>query len=178
MQKYMPYSVDLKYQYRTYKHIGKLYQIEFMAEKNCIYKLLRKSESFFNKKEKKYKNFATFSQWESYIRNEFDKIRFVNKWDYIHYLERNKRICEMLYNMIGAIVTPIYVVMLTFGITFMSNTSGMDNFDEITVYLLKVFVFMTIILLFMTIYLVQRFCKLRKKQSFYEDLIVIIKNNI
>ena len=90
MQKYMPYGVDLKFQYRTYKHIGKLHQIEFRAEKRCIYKLLRKIESLSNKNEKKYKNFATFSQWEHYICNELDRIRFINKEDYIHYLEKNK----------------------------------------------------------------------------------------
>lgn len=179
MRKYIPYSFDMKFQYRTYKNIGKTHWIDFKAKKNLLYKIWRIVRRTINKNEKKYKNFDTFSQWEYYIRKEFDTKKFDDKKNYIRYLKRSERNAETICDMIGAVVTPIYVVLLTMGATLIMNTDivniGTNDSRMIKVYVMHGYICMSIILLFVLIFLMRYFFRQKRKIYFFKDLIKVLK---
>lgn len=52
MEKYIPYGIDLDFQYKTYKNIGESYRIEFKARKNLLYRVRKCIREFRNKNEK------------------------------------------------------------------------------------------------------------------------------
>lgn len=180
MRKYIPYDFDMKYQYRTYKNIGETHRIDFKAKKNFLYKIWRVARNLINKNEKKYMKFDTFSQWENYICEEFGKNKFSNQIDCICYLKRSKRSKETACNMLGAIVTPIYVVLLTMGITlvFNSDMAGIDanNLNAIRAYIFYGYFCMAFILFFILLFLMSNFIKYRRRINFFDDLIMILEN--
>lgn len=174
----MPYEIDLEFQYRTYKNIGKTYWIEFKAKKNFLYKIWRIIRIIFNKNEKRYKNFNTFSQWENYVCEEFNEKKFTNQKDYICYLKRCKRNLEIFCDMIGALITPIYVVMLTMGATLLLNTD-LVNIDINDMKMIKAsvmygFSYMSIVLVVALYFLMLQFLRYRRKIYFFEDLIKVL----
>lgn len=179
MRKYIPYSFDMKFQYRTYKNIGKAHWIDFKTKKNFLYKIRRIAKNLINKNEKKYKNFDTFSQWEFYIGEEFNAKKIPNRNDYIHYLKRSKRNTEIFCDMIGAVVTPIYVVMLTMGTTLIMNTDilklNTTDSNMIKVGITYGFICMSIISLFTLIFLMLYFFRQRRKIYFFKDLIMVLE---
>lgn len=179
MRKYMPYGFDSEFQYKTYKNIGISYWIEFNAKEKKLYKMRRIVRNTLNKDEKKYKNFDTFSQWEHYICEEFYTKKFVNRKDYVRYLERSRRNKEIFCDMIGAVITPIYVVMLTMGATLVLNTDAVNNVlnnsNMIKVAIMHGFICMTIILVIVLSFLMLLFLRHRRKAYFYKDLIMVLE---
>lgn len=165
MKKYMPYGMDLRFQYSTYKNIGKSDRIEFKARKNFICKARDYIRKKRNKNEKRYKNFNTFSQWENSICEEICTNRRFDKEDLVHYLKHYKRTEETSCEMIGAIVTPIYIVMLTMGTTLCMNA----NMPDINGY-----VKMSFVLLLTLIFLMLMFRRIKTHINFYKDLIMIV----
>lgn len=183
MKKYMPYGVDLEFQYSTYKNIGKSYQIEFKARKKFFYKIVNYIRKFFNKDEKKYKNFDTFSQWKNNICEEFEKIGAKNKEDFIRYIMGVRRNKEIMCDMIGAVVTPIYVVVLTMGATLFTNFDTLGEDIKSNLYLIKTYIMygsinMGIILVVVLMFLMAIFRDNKSKQFFCDDLIKILKNEM
>lgn len=181
MKKYIPYGVDFKFQYRTYKNIGKTCQIEFKARKNFLYKILNGIRKFNNKNEKKYMNFDTFSQWKQWIRQELNLNEGDNKENIIHYLEKYKSNSEIVCDMIGVIVTPMYVVVLTTGVTLFMNTdiiktnAGTQSEELIVSYIFSGYIIMSIFITGVLILLMRMFRKNKMKLKFYEDLISNLK---
>ena len=165
MRHYLPYGLDLKFEYRTYKNIGETYRIDLKAEVNFLYKIPKIIRSISNKKERKYRNFDTFSQWEHYIHEKFNFEKFINQEDCVRYLEKSKRCKENVYNMIGAIVTPIYVVMLTMGITILTALN-----------LFYGFIYMSVILVIVLFVLMVMFSRIKRKIYFLKDFIWVLQN--
>ena len=164
MKKYMPYEIDLKFQYRTYKNIGKTYKIHFESKKSWWYKVRKVVRNTINKRQKRYKTFDTFSQWENYIHEEFNVKKFNNKTDYIHYLEFCRRNKEISYEMVGAVATPMYVFMLTVGMTLLMSEDEFFGYIVISVILFMVLPFL------MNIFITNK-----RKYNFYNDLIMVLK---
>lgn len=175
MRNYIPYRFDFKFQYKTYKNIGISYRIEFNAKKKFLYKMRRIVRNVLNKNEKKYKNFDTFSQWEHYICEEFDAKKFANQKDFIRYLKCRKRNAEIFCDMIGTVVTPIYVVMLTMGATVLMNTDNINDSNMIKAGIIHGFIFMSIILVIVLFCLMVYFFGKRRKKYFFKDLIIVLE---
>lgn len=184
MKKYTPYGIDFKFQYRTYKNIGKTYQIEFKARKNFLYKILNCIRKFNNKNEKKYMNFDAFSQWKQWIRQELNLNEGNNKENITHYLEKYKRNSKIACDMMGAIVTPMYAVVLTLGVTLIMNTDvikiymeniGIQSAEIIELYIYSGYISMSIIISSVLVLLMWMFRRNKMKLEFYEDLIDILK---
>lgn len=179
MEKYIPYYVNLQFQYKTYKNIGKSNKIDFLAKKNVIYKVRKIFRKLFNKKEEKYKDFDTFSQWENYICEKFVLNNSFNVKDFIHYLKKYKRNSVMAYEMIGAIIVPMYVFLLTIGMTLLMNTDAIKTYgtsiNEIREYMAYGFCGTNLILLMVLIVLMSMYKNCKSKADFYKDLITILK---
>lgn len=161
------YGIDLKYQYKTYKNVGKTYQIELKAKNNYFYKILGNMRKFLNKNEKRYKNFDTYSQWKDSIYIEINEIGFINKIDFLHYLLYYSRSKDATCEALGTIVTPIYTIILTMGITLFLTTDIQES-------LIKGFMFMAPVVILVLAYLLCKYTDNRKEFYFYKDLIEIL----
>lgn len=178
MKEYMPYGVNLTFQYRTYKNIGKSHRMEYNAKKNIFYKIIYRVRKFHNKNEKHYKDFDTFSQWRNYI---YEKIgaNIAIKEDLQHYLVKKKRSANIYCDMMGAIITPMYVIALTFAMTLLMNTDVLDT-DKMPKYLIMEYIThnyisISIIAIFVMIFLMVMFLKCKEKIDFYNDLINVLQ---
>lgn len=174
-------NIDLKFEFKTFKNIGKLNKIKEQKYFFCKQRVWLKKIT--NKKEKRYKNFDSFSQWEKYIQKKFKIPKEIKKKDYLFFLERDKHEMQMSCDMLGIIVIPIYAVLLSMGAMLMGNTevlradeNRIDMAYAIYKYLLYGFGSMTIIILLTLIFLLAIYCGRRKKIFFYNNLIVALKN--
>lgn len=145
---YMPYNFNLKYEYQTYKNIGKEYRIQYRAQKNILYKLYWQIRKLFNHNEKKYKNINKFSEWEEYVNKTRQEYSSDNK-DFIHFLEGKARFYDFSRNIVGSIVTPIYAVMMSGSLTIFSLLAQNNIFKVVlpgwwffSIMLICIFVFL------------------------------------
>lgn len=116
--KYIPYCFDAKYEYRTYKKIGKYYKIDNFCE-GLFYRLIRKMINVKNKNQKRYKKFGTYSEWKKYVINYLEKID--NKEDFLHFLKRCRGNFQMQIDAILSIALPIYICEISTMIAFVNS---------------------------------------------------------
>lgn len=170
MQKkeYMPYNFDFKFQFRTYKNIGRKHKIQFKSEKNVFYRWYAFLRDWHNKKERKYKDFDKFSQWRCYIEKEFKSNKYNNNDDLKHYLQVKADTNEDLSNVISAIVTPIYVCLITIATACLRLDQSL---------LLQMFIYLSILLVAILVFLLVCHRKYRNRYIFYTDIIKILNND-
>ena len=168
---YMPYNFNFNYEYQTYKNIGIEKEMQYMARKNCFYKLRYLIRKLLNKNEKNYKNLDKFSEWEEYVKSTRLKKSCNNK-DFIHYLEGRARRCNVNRNIDGNIVTPIYVVMASGALTVLLLTIQEHKTLDL---ILGVWLSFSAITYFIFEYLIKRNCKMNDQCFFYMDYIKIIE---
>lgn len=55
MKKYCPYNFDIDFQLRTYKNVGRMYELEYKAKEKVWYKICLLIRKVFNRNEKSIK---------------------------------------------------------------------------------------------------------------------------
>ncbi len=168
---YMPYNFNFKYEYKTYKNIGKEYKIQYKAEKKILYRLYWLIRKVSNWNEKKYKNFNNFSEWKEYI-NHTRLENNSNKEDFIHFLEERMRNCDVNRNTIGNIVTPIYVILISGGLSILLIPAQNDKKYESVLFAWCTF---SVILLLILLFLLKYNHSKSNQYFFCKDFIEIIK---
>lgn len=119
--RYMPYFFDIKYEIRTYKHIGKDYGDRRIADRGLIRNFLRwYRKRIYNRKELKYKFCNTYEEWKLYL---FER-KFCTTYDkqnMIKYLNDRKRTCEKIFESIKTIIIPLYITIYSGAIALMDK---------------------------------------------------------
>lgn len=118
-KKYMPYNFNEKYEFKTYRNIGK----NLKNSQNSIFsKIFCRCKR--NKEQKKYKEFDTYLDWENYVLRYIEcKLVYDSEYyeNFIHFLKRRKRISKGEYNVVIGIVTPIYLALSSGAISVLSK---------------------------------------------------------
>lgn len=172
---YMPYNFNFKYEYKTYKKIGKEYKMQCKAKKNVLYKLYYKLYLFirkiFNGKETKYKNLNNYSEWGEYVNQKSltDKSNIKN---FMFFLEEKARNCDVNRNIIGSIVTPIYVVLISGALTILLLPNQTKLIYE---RVSSTWVFFSVLLTFALIFLIMIMERKNSLYYFYIDYIKLIE---
>lgn len=122
-QRYTPYFFDIKYEKRTYKHIGKDYGDRKTADRGLIKNFLRwYRKRIYNRKELKYKFCNTYEEWKHYLlERKFCNIS--DKQNMIKFLNKQKMFCEKLFESIKTVIIPIYIALYSVGIAAMDKIS-------------------------------------------------------
>lgn len=108
--KYLPYSFDEKYEFRTFRNVGKDYDNN---TKICMAGNIRRSfHRIINEKEKKYCICDTYLQWKKYVKNSI-KSRNINKDNYMHWLIKKQRYYEIRLETVKLVLIPLYILLLT-----------------------------------------------------------------
>lgn len=122
-QRYTPYFIDIKYEKRTYKHIGLDYGDHRTADKGWIRNFLRwYRKKLYNRKELKYKFCNTYEEWKLYLLEK----KFCNTYDkqnIIKFLNDRKRSYEKMFDSIKTVIIPIYIALYSGMIAIMDKFS-------------------------------------------------------
>lgn len=178
---YVPYNFNFKYEYQIYKNIGIESEIQHRAKKNIFYKLRLKIRKLFNRNEKKYKNFATFSQWEEHVKEVIKNIINDDKKlykNFLHYLEYQRRYFQYTKSIITGIAVPAYMVLVAGALTiFGLDDSYKENVQDILI--IKGFNWFMLALILLSAIAVLHILITRytKRYYFYSDYQKVIKKN-
>lgn len=109
--KYKPYMIDIKYEFKTYQHVGKDYGNSKSADLGCLFNFRRFVRKTWNRKQNKYKFCNTFSDWKEHITSVLNK-NIVNYDDMIHWLIYERNFAKQYLESIKAILIPIYIAFI------------------------------------------------------------------
>lgn len=146
---YLPYFVDLKYEYRTYRNIGRKYfdMKELTMEEECDVSI----------RKRKYATYNTYMQWEQHIIKIIPR-KEKNRANFIHWLKQKLHGSESLLEAVKVILIPVYMVLLSVYINFY------EQYKETMFFLL---------LIAITVISTCVLSKVMNKKKFYEDFIEI-----
>ncbi len=126
---YMPYNINLKYEWETYKHIGKDYGNSRIANIGMRANFLRYVRRITNRDEKNYKFCNKYSEWEEHVRYILNR-KINNYNDMIHWIVKKQRISQYILTILKAIVIPIYIAIFS-----LSDTLGANEiYEEFLIY--------------------------------------------
>lgn len=163
------YKINVKYEFATYKNVGRDYGNHKEANLGIVLNLRR----FFrkritNKNEKKYNFNNTYSEWKRHVKNVFP-LGICNLEDMLHWLFLEKRREESLLEAIKAILIPIYIVLIQIEQSVLSQYQ-IGPIEMLTI--------MTVLLLIVMFLSTKVLVKTKEKICFYADLIEIVSEEI
>ena len=100
----MPYGLDEKEEYHTYRKIGnsKKYYTSQKSDSDC-------------------KNFLWYSQWHDYIKDKIEHFSKKEKNNFFRYLNRKIRQNEYCRDILNSIAGPIYVMLISIVVSVFLN---------------------------------------------------------
>lgn len=125
--KYKPYMIDIKYEFKTYQHVGKEYGNSKSADLGCVFNFRRFIRKTWNRKQNKYKFCNTFSDWKEHITSVLNK-NILNYDDMIHWLIYERNFAKQYLESIKAILIPIYISFMG-----MYNVFGGEEMNPLAV---------------------------------------------
>lgn len=164
-QTYMPYGLDMKYEYNTYKNIGMDYGDSKTASRGWIADVIRFWRKKRNKDEKKYKFCDTYSVWEKYVTGMLKK-NALNYKDFLHWLYGKRYNAQEDLEIIKLILIPLYIAL--FSIIDIFFTAEMTE-NAKTISIISI---MCVVGIISMCYFGSR----NRKVVFYEDYIKIVEN--
>ncbi len=136
-KKYTPYMIDIEYELRTYKHIGKDYGNAQSADLGRIPNLCRFIRKSRNREQTQYKFCNTYSDWEEHIRKVLNK-NIINYGDMIHWLTYERNYAKQNLEAIKAVLIPIYISFM--GLYNVFGGEGSNPFTVLVVIILCIVV--------------------------------------
>lgn len=157
--RFMEYGLDLQYEFKTYKYVGKDYGDRKIANKGWIKNLCRFwRKCISNRKEQKYKFCNTYSQWQNHVIEVVPK--GINNYnDLLHWLISEKRETELQLETVKIVLLPILLAIL-------GLESILTNTDV-------AIVFVVVIAVGRSTYLIY---DAMKKVVFYDEFIALLEN--
>ena len=166
-QKYFkPYDIDVGYEYRTYKYIGKDYGNRKNANLGWEFNLRRYLRKKTNRNQRRYTVCHTYTEWENHIRTVINH-NIINSNNLMHWLYQKRDWATRGLEVEKLILVPIYVTLLSLIIV----ESGGHSFTV----RLMLFLFLAGIIICFS---VDCFFKAFVEVSFYNDFIRIVEEEL
>lgn len=164
-KKYVPYGLNMEFEYQTYKRVG----LDYGERKNADLGMLRNMGRFgrkhLNKSEKKYAFCNTYTQWKKHVEDILPEA-ISNDEDMLHWLYKKRNDAMNFLEEIRNILIPIYIAILALMEPFWEG----GELGRLI---------MTIILMFILVWISSYALRDAKDRvDFYEDFINIVKNKI
>lgn len=155
---YLPYGLDMEYEFKTYSLIGKDYGDRKTANLGLIGNFIRFLRKKSNKGEKKYATCDTRSDWEKHVESILPSGN-CNDTDLLYWLNALRRKVDVFLEITQILIIPLYLAVLGL---FLS-----EYVEPVPVFLRFLIVLVLIIYPFHLQY------KYKMKAFFYEDFIAI-----
>ena len=141
-----------------------------------IYILIENIKSHFNKENKRYKNFSTYSEWKDFVIQDINSKNY-GKSNILHFIKvkKNERLIEI--EAFWGIVIPFYSILLSLSITVVMNTDAIAN-KYVTKYLKGAYIYLGMIIVVLICILL--FIHWTKKRYLYfcDEMIEIVQKYI
>ncbi len=160
-EQYKPYMIDIKYEIKTHKNVGKDYGDSKTADLKLVMNFFRFVRKIRNRKQTKYKTCNTYSDWEKHMSNVLDK-GIVNYDDMVHWLISERNYAKHYLDAIKTILIPLYI-----SLTGVYTALG-EVVDNSAMNLIIIMVIITIASVFALV-------DASEKVNFYDDVIEIAK---
>lgn len=161
---YEPYKLNIDYEFKTYKNVGKDYGDAKNANKGWIQNFLRFMRRWKNREQTDYKFCNTYSDWEKHVQNILNK-HILNYSDMIHWLIRKRNIEKTYLDSVKAILIPIYIALIQIYEIFIDNSISRNARLPVVISIIVVVIVFSMIILNGVI----------EKVNFYDDFIEIAK---
>lgn len=163
------YGMDMEFEYRTYKYVGKDYGDYTSVNLGLIRNIIRFVRKKRNQKQKKYIFCNTYTEWENHVKQVVKK-DIINSIDLLHWLYRKKNASIQLLEATKAVLIPIYIAMLSITNVVIGK---FENYSYIFITLLYGMLAM-IIAYFSAVYLRKAY----EEVNFYNDFIKIAEKEL
>ena len=178
-QVYVNYHKTIKYYYKSYEEIGIHDELSLKVNNSKLknlYKLIENIRSHFNKENKRYKNFSTYSEWKDFVIQDINSKNY-GKSNILHFIKVKKNERLIWIEAFGGIVIPFYSILLSLSITFVMNTDAIAN-KYVTQYLKGAYIYLGMIIVGLIGIL--SFIHWTKKRYlyFYDEMIEIVQKYI
>lgn len=169
--KFKWYGIDIDYEYKTYKNIGKDYGNAKTVNNGWILNLKRYFRRWRNKNQVKYRFLNTYCEWKKYVTEKILENELVKNPTYfenmLHWLYEKQRDAKLMLDAIKAILIPIYIALVAI------IPESYKATEKAVLLKWDVFVWCIII----TIISVKVLCNYSQRLDFINDLIEITKEN-
>lgn len=129
-KRFKPYDIDIEYEQRTYKYVGKDYGNSRSAHLGFIKNVMRFSRKMRNRKQEKYAFCNTYSEWESHVKKIVKK-DIINSNDLIRWLYHKRNMEKQILEAVKTIVIPLYLAVLTTSHFFSMKSRSYDISDSV-----------------------------------------------
>lgn len=109
---FKPYEIDIEYEQKTYKYVGRDYGDIKSANLGSFFNLIRFFRKRRNQKKEKYEFCNTYTEWESHVKKVVKK-DIVNSNDLIHWLYSKRNIEKQILEAVKTIFIPLYLAVFT-----------------------------------------------------------------
>lgn len=144
------YGINIKYEFKTYKKIGKDYNKE--------------NSHVREKAQQKYKICNTYTEWEKHVKETINN-EMINKKDFLHWLYYYRNEAEQWLELVKVAQIPLYIMFLSligyFGIESKLN-----------------FICLVILIVIISLGSTWRLYSAFDNLNFYKDFIKIVKKEI
>lgn len=124
-KRFNPYEIDIEYEQKTYKHVGRDYGDFKSANLGSLFNLIRFFRKRRNQKKEKYEFCNTYTEWESHVKMVVKK-DIINSNDLIHWLYSKRNIEKQMLESVKTIFIPAYLAIFT--TPFFYNTKS-ESYD-------------------------------------------------
>ena len=133
--RYIPYNVNIKYEKKTYMHVGTDYGNRKIANKGIVRNLVRWVRKKRNREQKKYTICHTYGEWKKHVEELIPTEDSASRDDFIHWLMREKNNEEEYLEAIKIILIPMYIAILSmYEIFWTGSEAGKFFFMAITMF--------------------------------------------
>ena len=153
--RYNPYNFDIESEFKMYKKIG---------ERDQLFQGKRKKKNA--RKKHQYVIFSTYNEWKQYVSDKIIDMTENTRINFYYYLRMKMRDSERRKNLVGAVIVPIYMSIISMEVAIYTNEKFNSYFTIFFTGLLAVWTF---------IILAIRYTKEYTKEKFYTDCMEIAK---
>lgn len=159
---FRPYDIDIEYELRTYKNVGKDYGNREVANLGWILNIKRFLRKKGNKQQTKYKFCNTYSEWAEHVKCIFVK-KIINNDDLLCWLHEQHNYAKDHLEAIKTILIPIYVTFISIFDIFSEDKAKVPG--------------LLIVVILIVWVSTKELLKASLKIHFFEDVILLLGNN-
>ena len=163
---FKPYEIDIEYEQRTYKYVGRDYGNLKCANLGLLYNVMRFFRKKSNQKKEKYAFCNTYTEWESHVKDVIKK-DIINSKDLLHWLYGKRNVEKQILEAVKTIFIPLYLALFTTPYFYNTKPESYGTFNVVGG--IVIVLLLIILICFKLLY------DAYAKVNFYNDFIKIVE---
>ena len=168
-KRFRPYEIDMDYEQRTHKFVGRDYGNSKSANLGLVPNTLRFFRKLRNRNQEKYAFCNTYTDWESHVKKIVKK-DIININDFIHWLYRKRNVEKQILETVKTVFIPLYLAAFTVPYLYKIEANSYGSVSTVgSIIIIYIFVFFICFRLLHDAY---------EKVNFYNDFICVAEREL